>query len=83
MTDPIIGSYMDRSLSAFHAACRDCIANEREKPLPDLHLIALLEDAVRLARELAITSNDCMRLRQALLSAQMDLRLARRAPTPA
>jgi len=69
---------MDRSLSAFHAACRDCIAHEREKPLPDLHLIALLEDAVRLARELALTSNEGMRLRQELLVAQTALHLARR-----
>ena len=53
MSVHIQGTYMDRSLNDFTRACEEAIANEHEKPLPEGELIALLEDAVRLAREMA------------------------------
>jgi hypothetical protein len=53
MAIEIDGTYMDRSLSNFIQACELCIAREHEKLSPDMDLIALLCDAVRLACEMA------------------------------
>jgi hypothetical protein len=47
----IAGRRMLRSLAAFTRACEVTIAEEQKKLAPDTALIALLCDAVRLARE--------------------------------
>ncbi len=45
--------YRDRSLNNFIRTCKGYILTEREKLAPDNTLISLLEDAVRMVRELA------------------------------
>ena len=50
------GVYMDRSLNDFTQTCLLYLEEEQSGPIPDTHLIALLGDAVRLARELALLS---------------------------
>lgn len=49
----VVGKYMDRSLGDFRRACETRIAWEQCQHAPDTALIALLCDAVRLAREAA------------------------------
>lgn len=48
----IAGVYMERSLGNFIRACEVYVQEESQKLSPDSHLIALLCDAVRLAREM-------------------------------
>ena len=50
--------YMDRSLNDFTRLCLMYLEEEQAGPVPDTHLIALLCDAVRLARELALLSEE-------------------------
>ena len=53
-TDSLVaGTWMNRSLGAFMHACEVALGAEQAKLAPDTHLIALLCDAVRLARESA------------------------------
>ena len=47
------GVYMDRSLQEFWRACVVAIEAEQRKAHPDRGALALLEDAVRVGRELA------------------------------
>ena len=71
MSVQIDGTYMDRSLNDFARACEDAIANEHEKPHPDGELIALLEDAVRLTREMTLREERYER-RDASVAAWLD-----------
>ena len=50
----IPGVYMDCSLADFVRACESFLYAEGEKFAPDTHLIALLCNAIRLTRELAL-----------------------------
>lgn len=50
----IAGVYMDRSIADFQRACAVHIGEEQRKAAPDTALIALLCDAVRCSRELAV-----------------------------
>ena len=52
----VAGVRMERSIKSFAHACEIYIQAESQKLLPDTHLIALLCDAVRLTREIAIRS---------------------------
>ena len=52
MAVEIAGTYMDRSLTDFQQACEVYIEREQGTLAPDTALLALLCDAVRLAREL-------------------------------
>ena len=53
MSINVDGVYMDRSLNDFTRLCLMYLEEEQAGPVPDTHLIALLCDAVRLAREMA------------------------------
>jgi len=50
----IEGVFMNRSIADFQRACQVHIAEEQRRPNPDTALIALLCDAVRCSRELAL-----------------------------
>ena len=50
----VVGGRMERSLGDFMRFCERYISEETQGPIPDTHLIALLCDAVRLAREMAL-----------------------------
>lgn len=77
MSVTIAGTYMDRSLNDFQRACEHCIENEQEKPWPDTHLIDLLCDAIRLAREMAEKDVASTQLVAQLLDAHQELRRLR------
>ena len=51
--DLVRGTYIDRSLHAFMNDCAKTILAAQAQDHPDTHLVALLADAVRVARELA------------------------------
>ena len=53
----VAGIYMDRSLNEFTLACVGYIQHEQAKFAPDTDLIALLCDAVRLTREMAVMAD--------------------------
>lgn len=67
----VAGTYMDRSLGDFMRACEAWIAEEQYKLAPDTHLIALLCDSVRLAREF-IRSIKMTELPSALKTLRLD-----------
>jgi hypothetical protein len=48
---PRVAGRMECSNADFEYRCLICIADEQDKPLPDNALIAVLCDAVRLARK--------------------------------
>ena len=50
----VVGVRTERSLEDFTRLCEMYIREETQGPIPDTHLIALLCDAVRLAREMAL-----------------------------
>ena len=50
----VAGGRMERSLGDFMRFCEMYISEETQGPIPDTHLIALLCDAARLAREMAL-----------------------------
>ena len=56
MSIEIDGVYMDRSLNDFTRSCFVYLEAEQAKLAPDTHLVALLCDAIRLTRELALLS---------------------------
>ena len=50
----VAGRYMNRTLWGFMDACGVAIEEEQRKLAPETHLIALLCDAIRLAREMLL-----------------------------
>ncbi len=50
-TLPAVAGTLDKSIAEHERGCLVLIGNEQEKIAPDNHLIAVLCDAVRLARE--------------------------------
>ena len=83
MAVTIAGTYMDRSLNDFQRACEQCIENEQEKLMPDVHLIDLLCDAIRLTREMAEKDRAVNQLVGKLLDAHIELRKLRAQASPA
>ena len=57
----IAGVYMDRSLAGFVRACERYVEEETLRPDCDSHLISILCDAVRLAREMMLMTQKVQR----------------------
>ena len=66
----IAGVYMDRSLADFVRACERYVEEETLRPDCDSHLISILCDAVRLARETMLLCDAVLLTREMVLMKQ-------------
>ena len=69
----VAGIYMDRSIARLVRACEQYITDEQAKLAPDIRLIALLGDAVRLTREMTLMDDHIVEVTAALLDVQCAL----------